>query len=176
MTTSVVPAGTYMGLSPSQFQEFSSHVMEREVFGAFMLAFDARRSESGMTQSQLAERLGKDKTGTSRLLSAPRNWTIRTISDLSMALNVVVEISLRDRVEPARVFTAAGVTYVSAPATSVSPFSGVGQQIGTLSAGTAVGFNNESLSAQTRMVSAAPVYAFQGPNDGAPSVSGRRVP
>src|SRR5208282_5258099 len=116
---SVVPAATYTGLSPSQVQEFSSNVMSAEIFGAFLMAFDTRRAESGMTQAQLAERLGKDKTGTSKLLSAPRNWTIRTISDLSVALNVIVEVTLRDRIYPTRVFTSTGVSNHQFPSSAV---------------------------------------------------------
>lgn len=118
MTTSVSQQKTPMRLSREQVQEFSAEVMEREIFGAFMLAFDTRREEARLTQSQLAERLGKDKTGTSKLLAGPRNWTIRTISDMSLALDVVVEISLHDRIIPTRTFTPTGVTYHS----SYKPF------------------------------------------------------
>ena len=155
MTTSVALTGTYTSLSPSQVQEFSAHVMEAEVFGAFMLAFDTRTAEAGMTQTQLAERLGKDKTGTSKLLSAPRNWTIRTISDLAVALNVVVELSLRDRIEPTRIFTSTGVTYSAVSGDQTPWFSGGRLQVGPLVTGRTYEAANVSLNA-----SAWPAVAF----------------
>ena len=118
--------------------------MEAEVFGAFTLAFDTRVSESAMTQTQLAERLGKDKTGTSKLLSAPRNWTIRTISDLAVALNVVVEFSLRDRVNPDRVFMPTGVNYIRVPAEQTDWSSPNKQQLSGILVGNPYGFINAS--------------------------------
>ena len=42
---------------------------------------------SGLTQAELAKRLGKDKAWVSRTLGAPGNWTIDTAATLIFAIN-----------------------------------------------------------------------------------------
>ena len=101
-------------LSHKQQLELAAQVLETEIFGAFWLAIEARREESGLTQTQLAERTGRDKTNISKLLDGPRNWTLKTISDLAEALNVQVELVLKDRESVARSFTPTGVRWESA--------------------------------------------------------------
>jgi DNA-binding phage protein len=90
-------------------RKFASDVLEASFFGAFVMAIDARKNELNMTQAELAERTGREKTGISKLLSGPRNWTIRTISDLAEALDLRLEFALIDRINPVRRFTASGV-------------------------------------------------------------------
>lgn len=46
-----------------------------------------RLRESGITQKQLANRLGKGADRVCRLLGAPGNWTLETISDLLFAID-----------------------------------------------------------------------------------------
>jgi hypothetical protein len=43
--------------------------------------------DSGLTQKQLAKRLGKRPEQINRLLSAPGNWTLDTCSDLLLGIN-----------------------------------------------------------------------------------------
>lgn len=52
-------------------------------------------NQHGITQSQLADRLGKSKGFVSQLLSGESNLTLRTLADLCWALDVKPEFSLR---------------------------------------------------------------------------------
>jgi transcriptional regulator with XRE-family HTH domain len=62
------------------------------------LAFDAVRhlwrirSASGLTQAQLAAKIGKDPAWVSRNMRGPRNWTFKTFGALVEALGGEVEI------------------------------------------------------------------------------------
>jgi hypothetical protein len=98
-------------LSREQHLQFAAQVLETQVFGAFWLAIEARRKESGLTQSLLVERTGRDKTNISKLLDKPRNWTLKTISDLAEALGVQVEVALKDKENSTRIFTPTGVRW-----------------------------------------------------------------
>lgn len=101
--------------SYEQRRKFASEVLEASFFGAFLLAIEARKNEASLTQSELAQRTGREKTGISKLLSGPRNWQIRTISDLAEALDLRVEFALVDRLNPQRRFTPTGITINSTP-------------------------------------------------------------
>jgi len=63
-----------------------------------------RKETEGLTQKALGEGIGKTEDNTSKLLSAPRNWTIKTISDLAGALNLDFHFRLVDRNDRYRVF------------------------------------------------------------------------
>jgi len=90
---------------------FAAQVLEASFFGAFITAIDARKNETKLTQAELAERTGREKTGMSKLLAGPRNWKISTMSDLAVALDLTLEFALRDRLNPMRKFTATGIEY-----------------------------------------------------------------
>ncbi len=61
------------------------------------------RQSQGMTQQDLAVRLGKDPAWVSRKLSGPSNWTLHTLGDLVDALDGEIEISIHDlRGEPVK--------------------------------------------------------------------------
>lgn len=92
-------------------REFAKEMLEHAFFGAFHLVIGARKNEEDLTRSQLGVRMGREKTGISKLFSGPRNWQLSTISDLSEALDVRLEFSLIDKHFPARRFTASGVVY-----------------------------------------------------------------
>jgi hypothetical protein len=53
-----------------------------------------RRKEEGWTQKGVAEEIGRDPAWISRSLSAPGNWTLRTIGAFTQALNGEVEIKI----------------------------------------------------------------------------------
>jgi hypothetical protein len=90
---------------------FAADLLEHAFFGAFYTAIVARKNEDGLTRAQLGSRMGREKTGISKLLSGPRNWQLSTISDLSEALNLKLEFRLIDRLNPFREFTSTGVQY-----------------------------------------------------------------
>lgn len=50
---------------------------------------------AGITQSELAERLGTTKGHVSQVLGGSRNMTLRTFSDLCVALNVKPQIGVQ---------------------------------------------------------------------------------
>lgn len=51
-----------------------------------MRKFRERRDTEGLTQSQLAQRMGKRPDALSRLLARPSNWTLDTLSDFLLAI------------------------------------------------------------------------------------------
>lgn len=57
-----------------------------------VLALWLKRKAEGMTQKDIAEKLGRDPAWVSRALGGPANWTLRTLGELAFALNGAVEI------------------------------------------------------------------------------------
>lgn len=108
-------------VSSERRRKFAAELMESAFFGAFLLAIEARKSEQALTRSELGKRMGREKTGISKLLSGPRNWQVDTISDLAEALDVRLEFALVDRLNPLRRFTATG--------TEFQTFAGWGQSV-----------------------------------------------
>ncbi len=64
------------------------------------IAFDAvqklwrRRQSEGMKQTDLAVKLGRDTAWVSRKLSAPGNWTLRTLGEFAHALDGEAKIEI----------------------------------------------------------------------------------
>lgn len=63
------------------------------VHRALMKAVIAAKNERGMTQSQIAELMGVDKSAVSRILNGRGNLTLKTIGDISWVLGLRPEIS-----------------------------------------------------------------------------------
>jgi len=85
----------------SSYDPFALHDRDLADFGharARDIAFDAihklweRRRAEGMTQADLAEKIGRDPAWVSRNLRAPGNWTLRTLGELVVALDGCLEI------------------------------------------------------------------------------------
>jgi transcriptional regulator with XRE-family HTH domain len=57
---------------------------------------------SGLTQTELAQRLGKTKGFVSQILGGGKNLTLRTIADVAGALGCTVQIQLRPEKEAAK--------------------------------------------------------------------------
>ncbi len=55
------------------------------------------REDSGWTQRQLAEALGRDPAWVSRALSGPANWTVRTIGEMVEVLDGILEVKVFPR-------------------------------------------------------------------------------
>jgi hypothetical protein len=66
----------------------------------------------GLTQRALADGIGKAEDNVSKLLAGPRNWTLKTISDLAGALKLDFEFALVDRTERCRIFYDTGMREV----------------------------------------------------------------
>jgi hypothetical protein len=115
-------------------RKYAADMLTHAVFGAFYTAIALRKQEHALTRAQLGSRMGREKTGISKLLAAPRNWQLSTISDLAEALDLRVQITLFDRLNPLRTFTSTGVTF-SVPYESFPSVSTVNlnQPIGSIS-------------------------------------------
>ncbi|WP_205955186.1 helix-turn-helix domain-containing protein [Pantoea stewartii] len=50
--------------------------------------------DAGMTQSDLAKKMGKSKSFISQILDGRRNLTLKTLSDIAFALNLDVRLNL----------------------------------------------------------------------------------
>jgi transcriptional regulator with XRE-family HTH domain len=66
---------------------------------------------SGLTQAELADRMGKSKGFVSQILGGGRNLTLRTLADVAGALGCKVQIQLKPE-QPAK------VSYISSTATA----------------------------------------------------------
>lgn len=58
------------------------------------------RQREGMTQQDIAARLGRDPGWVSRKLSGPSNWTIATLGEIADALDGEIEIKIADLHKP----------------------------------------------------------------------------
>ena len=63
------------------------------VHRALMKAVMAAKKEKGMTQSQIAELMGVDKSVVSRVLNGQGNLTLKTIGEISWVLGLRPELS-----------------------------------------------------------------------------------
>ncbi len=70
--------------------------LRNETFQTLLAKFAEKAELENFTKSDLACRLGKDRGQVTRMLAGPRNWTLDTISDLSLALDTEVEILFHD--------------------------------------------------------------------------------
>ena len=102
---SMIPSSNF---SPEE-NEFQSVTLERQFFSTFYAACLLRKEEEGLTRADLGGRLGKDKTGTSKLLKEPANWTIHTFAIFANCLEMEFEFRLRDRKYANRYITSTGV-------------------------------------------------------------------
>ncbi|HVY20459.1 MAG TPA: helix-turn-helix transcriptional regulator [Bauldia sp.] len=93
--------------------EYQRELLRTAFYGAFLTAVEARRDEDGLTQAALARLTGKDKTAVSKLLSEPKNWTLRTVSDLCVALDVSLLFCLLDNASETRVFSGTGIEHLT---------------------------------------------------------------
>jgi transcriptional regulator with XRE-family HTH domain len=90
-------------------REFLSLTLARQIFGALYSALKYRKESHDLTRAEFGERIGRDKTGVSKLLRGPGNWTIQTISDIANALEVDVEFAFFDQHDQSIMFTATGM-------------------------------------------------------------------
>jgi transcriptional regulator with XRE-family HTH domain len=90
----VIPEGKL-----AYFQERFRNRLYDLVVGEFI----RQQKDNGLTQSQLAERIGKDPSRVNKWFRSPGNWTVDTISDLLLGICASeLEISLSPLVEKPR--------------------------------------------------------------------------
>src|ERR1700730_8611399 len=95
-------------LKGRDLEEYGAARIRNEAFEQVRLLWERRKKE-GWTQKMIAEQIGRNPSWVSRTLSAPGNWTLRTIGAFPQALKGEVEIkiiSLEDPVEAASNFDA----------------------------------------------------------------------
>ena len=95
-------------LKGRDLEEYGAARIRNEAFEQVRLLWERRKKE-GWTQKMIAEQIGRNPSWVSRTLSAPGNWTLRTIGAFTQALKGEVEIkiiSLEDPVEAASNFDA----------------------------------------------------------------------
>ncbi|WP_032936115.1 helix-turn-helix transcriptional regulator [Mesorhizobium sp. WSM3626] len=86
-------------ISDQEFaQEFERGILRSAFVSTFWAVIQARKVETGFTLTQLADRLGINKSAISRWFSGTKpNWEISTIADIANALDVDVEVTVVDR-------------------------------------------------------------------------------
>jgi transcriptional regulator with XRE-family HTH domain len=89
----------YSDLTPRELEAFGFARTRDLAFNAVRGLWRRRRSQ-GMTQKDLATRIGRDPAWVSRRLQGPGNWTLRTIGTFVAALNGEIEIKIHDLEEP----------------------------------------------------------------------------
>lgn len=68
-----------------------------------MVAALSRARQDGINQEVIADRLGKEPAQISRTLKGSKNWTVRTLSEMALAMDCDLEISFvrfADRLRP----------------------------------------------------------------------------
>jgi transcriptional regulator with XRE-family HTH domain len=89
-------------LGPKELAEYGAERIRNEAFDQVRLLWQRRKAE-GWTQKRLADAIGRDPSWISRTLSAPGNWTIRTIGAFTQGLDgeaTVTIFPLEDDIYP----------------------------------------------------------------------------
>ncbi len=90
---------TVIPLSPQELAEYGAERIKNEAFDQVRLLWERREAE-GWSQKRVADAIGRDPGWVSRNLSAPGNWTLRTIGALTQALNGEVYLRVLPLEEP----------------------------------------------------------------------------
>jgi hypothetical protein len=85
----------YSDLTPRELEAFGFARARDVAFNAVRELWKRRRGQ-GMTQKDLAAKIGRDPAWVSRKLQGPGNWTLRTIGAFVVALNGEIEIKIHD--------------------------------------------------------------------------------
>jgi hypothetical protein len=60
--------------------------LRNRLYNLVLTKFEERKASEGLTRAQLARRMGKKPEVVTRLLGAPGNWGLDTVSDLLLAI------------------------------------------------------------------------------------------
>jgi transcriptional regulator with XRE-family HTH domain len=80
-------------LSGRALEEYGAERIRNDAFDQIRLLWE-RRKQEGWTQKRIAEAIGRDPGWVSRNLSAPGNWTVRTIGAFTQALFGEAELKI----------------------------------------------------------------------------------
>lgn len=72
---------------PREKLEYLSERFRNDLYDFIIRKFIEQREERGLNQAQLARRLAYDPARLNRLLGAPGNWTLGTVSDLLVGIS-----------------------------------------------------------------------------------------
>jgi DNA-binding phage protein len=106
-TTSEIWCITKMTKVASYNEIFRRGMVRHAFHSLFWAVLNERKRTSGLKITDLAEKLGVNKSFVSRSFSNPPNWRIDTLADFSDALDVDLVIEARDR-NTGQVFTPSG--------------------------------------------------------------------
>jgi transcriptional regulator with XRE-family HTH domain len=84
---------TVTPLSGRDLEEYGAERIRNDTFEQVRLLWERRKTE-GWTQKQVADAIGRDPGWVSRNLSAPGNWTVRTMGAFVQGLNGEIEIRI----------------------------------------------------------------------------------
>jgi ribosome-binding protein aMBF1 (putative translation factor) len=108
-----------MSNSDTYDRDYRRHMLRSTFQSLFWHVFSARKKESGLTGTGLADRLGHTKSYVSRLFTDAPNWQIDKLSDLSEALDVDLVVEARDR-KTGRMFAPHGDEHFSGTVSKAS--------------------------------------------------------
>jgi transcriptional regulator with XRE-family HTH domain len=80
-------------LSGRDLEEYGAERIRNDAFEQVRMLWERRKTE-GWTQKQVADAIGRDPGWVSRNLSAPGNWTVRTMGAFVQGLNGEIEIRI----------------------------------------------------------------------------------
>lgn len=80
----------------NQLADYGFTRLRDQVFDA-VTALWRRRKAEGLTQREIAERIGRDPAWVSRHLAAPGNWTLHAVGELIAGMQGEAEIKIAAR-------------------------------------------------------------------------------
>lgn len=90
---------TAIPLSGRALEEYGAERIRNDAFDQVRILWERRKGE-GWTQKKLAEAIGRDPAWVSRNLSAPGNWTVRTIGAFTQGLNGETDLTIHALEDP----------------------------------------------------------------------------
>lgn len=98
-------------------RDYARAMLRSAVVSLFWAVISSRKQKDGMTLSNIAERLGINKSAVSRWFSGSPNWELNTISDLAEALEIELQVFAVER-KSGRRFSPVGQVAFAQTATS----------------------------------------------------------
>jgi hypothetical protein len=126
------------------FRERLKSIIHEQVFRAFRRLED----EGQITKRDIARRLDKDPATVTRLLGAPGNWTLETVSDLLLSMGLGLVVDVEDLTAPQVTSTQSATFFADAPRTYRFTGHPAGTSCFFVDAGAFVGFTIDASYAE----------------------------